>query len=330
MHDDSLQRILRLLADGRFHSGQELGETLGVSRTAVWKHLQKLEALDISLESVKGKGYRLCGGLDLLNTEKIQQQLPLEVRRFLAALDIHTVIDSTNNYLMQLAASCESGHVCLAEQQTAGKGRRGRQWVSPFAKNIYLSIAWNFDGIAALEGLSLAVGVAIVEALEQLGISGVQLKWPNDVLWRQRKLAGILLEMTGDPAGLCQVVIGIGINVTMPTSDALGIDQPWVDLQTIQSKSNLSQPVSRNKLVAALLTNLLPLLHHYPDGKFAAYRERWERLNVYAGQPVALHTAKSVVIGQMLGVDNSGALRLETENGETLFYGGEVSLRAAQ
>jgi BirA family transcriptional regulator, biotin operon repressor / biotin---[acetyl-CoA-carboxylase] ligase len=327
MNDDSLQRILQLLADGQFHSGQELGEILNLSRTAVWKQLQKLEGLGISLESIKGKGYRLPGGLDLLNAGYIQSQLSPDTLKLLRELDIHTVIDSTNNYVMQQAMNRESGYICLAEQQTAGKGRRGRHWISPFGKNIYLSLLWNFNGVAALEGLSLAVGVVIAEALGQLGIAGIQLKWPNDVLWRQRKLAGILLEMTGDPAGLCQVVVGIGINVSMPKSSALAIDQPWVDIETIQTESNLGQDVSRNDLVATLLSHLLPLLHHYADQKFIAYRERWESLNIFADQAVELHTAKSVVTGRMLGVDASGALRLYTEEGETLFHGGEVSLR---
>ena len=328
MNEDSLQRILHLLADGQFHSGQELGEILGVSRTAVWKHLQKLEGLGVSLESIKGKGYRLCGGLDLLDSERIRSQLSSEARSLLAELDVHTVIDSTNNYTMQQTVNRENGYICLAEQQTAGKGRRGRHWVSPFGKNIYLSALWNFDGVASLEGLSLAVGVVIAETLEQLGIAGVQLKWPNDVLWRQRKLAGVLLEVTGDPAGLCQVVVGIGINASMPTSSAFTIDQPWVDLEAIQAELNIARHITRNDLIAALLTNLLPLLHNYADQQFAAYRERWERLNVYAQQLVELHTAKSVVGGRMLGVDSSGALRLSTAEGETLFHGGEISLRA--
>jgi birA, biotin-[acetyl-CoA-carboxylase] ligase region len=329
MNDDALQQILRLLSDGQFHSGQELGEILGVSRTAVWKHLQKLEGLNISLESVKGKGYRVCGGLDLLNVERIQQQLQPEIKELLDVLDIHTVIDSTNTYTLQSAAGRVNGYVCLAEQQTSGKGRRGRHWVSPFGKNIYLSVLWNFEGVAALEGLSLAVGVAIVEALESFGVSGVKLKWPNDVLWQQRKLAGILLEVTGDPAGLCQVVVGIGLNVSMPDVSASVIDQPWVDLQTIQSQLELPRPVLRNELVAALLTHLLPLLRNYPEEKFAAYRERWEQLNAYAGKPVELHTARDSVKGRMVGVDESGALRLATEQGEALFYGGEVSLRVS-
>lgn len=329
MIDDPLQRILELVADGQFHSGQEVGEILNLSRTAVWKQLQKLEGLGISLESVKGKGYRLPGGLDLLNARRIQSQMSPHALKLLSELDIHTVIDSTNNYVMRQAISHESGYICLAEQQTAGKGRRGRHWISPFGKNIYLSLLWNFNGVAALEGLSLAVGVVIAEALGQLGIAGIQLKWPNDVLWRQRKLAGILLEMTGDPAGLCQVVVGIGINVSMPQSSAFAIDQPWVDIETIQAESGRTQKFTRNELVATLLSHLLPLLHNYADQKFIAYRERWESLNTFANQAVELHTAKSVVTGRMLGVDPSGALRLHTEEGETLFHGGEISLRVA-
>src|SRR5690606_31411421 len=208
--------------------------------------------------------------------------------------------------------------VCLAEFQTAGRGRRGRSWISPFGKNIYLSMVWAFDGGAAeLEGLSLAIGVAIADGLKILGVEGLQLKWPNDVLWQGKKLAGILLEMTGDPTGVCQVVVGIGVNVAMPAEAASEIDQPWVDLSSISQFLNLPRgKIERNQLVAALLSQLLPLLENYKKDRFVAYHRRWEALNPYAGHKVQVHMANKTVDGEMLGVGETGALRLKTNVGE--------------
>lgn len=327
--DRTLRTLITVLADGQFHSGQELGQVLGVSRAAVWKHLQKLEPLGINLISIKGKGYCLEGGLDLLSAPAIEQELVPAARALLTQLEICPVIDSTNAHALRNSIERGAGYVCLAEYQAAGRGRRGRTWVSPFGKNIYLSLVWGFDGGAAeLEGLSLAVGVAIVDALKISGVQGLELKWPNDVLWQRRKLAGILLEMTGDPAGVCQVVIGIGINVFMPKDVANAIDQPWIDLYSISQSLNLpTTSCRRNPLIAALLSQLLPLLQDYKTTRFAAYRNRWEALNAYAGRSVDIHLPNKTVSGKMLGVGDTGALRLQTAAGEELFYGGEVSLR---
>lgn len=327
--DLSLQTLLAVLADGRVHSGKELGAALGVSRAAVWKHLQKLEPLGIRLLSIKGKGYCLEGGLELLSAALIVAGLRARALPLLARLDIRPVIDSTNAQALRDGVSYGSGYVCLAEFQTAGRGRRGRTWVSPFGNNIYLSLTWTFDGGAAeLEGLSLAVGVAIAEVLVGLGVADIGLKWPNDILWRGRKLAGILLEMTGDPAGVCQVVVGIGLNVSMPVDTVDAIDQPWVDIRSIITALDLpAESFGRNQLVAALLAKLLPLLQRYQSERFVSYRVRWEQLNAYAGEVVEVRMANAVVSGEMLGVNEVGALRVLTAAGEQLFYGGEISVR---
>lgn len=327
--DEVLQALLEYLADGEFHSGQELGEALGISRAAVWKQLQKLEALGLELQSVKGTGYRLEGGLELLSADRITQTLLPEAEELLKHLRIFSMIDSTNAEALR-HVHLGSGYVCTAELQTAGRGRRGRNWISPFAKNIYLSIGWTFNGGASqLEGLSLAVGVAIADVLTAFGFNDIQLKWPNDVLWRDRKLAGVLLEMTGDAAGVCHLVVGIGLNVAMPIKVAATIDQPWADLEAMLHDPAAPKRVGRNALIGALLSRLLPLLRDYPTQRFIAYRARWEKLNAHAGKTVELHTANQIVSGVQLGVDDSGALRLLTQEGEQIFYGGEVSVRAA-
>lgn len=318
----SLKQLLDLLADGKFHSGEELGALLGVSRAAVWKHLQKLEGLGIKLLSIKGRGYCIDGGLDLLDLNKIHKYLVSSVPLNLL---LFTQIDSTNSYLMRQKDPARQ--VCLAESQSAGRGRRGRVWISPFAQNIYCSVGWGFEGgVAALEGLSLVVGLVIVRVLQRYGIAGLELKWPNDVLYCDQKLAGVLIEMTGDPAGYCQVVIGVGINVAMGCDQASAITQPWIDLRSILERQGLP-PVPRNLLVAALIDELVLVLDGYSQTGFAGYCAEWQLLNAHAGQMVELLNGNVICSGMCLGVSEAGALVLETAEGREVFHGGEISLR---
>lgn len=324
LESGSLRQILDLLADGQFHSGEELGVLLGVSRAAVWKHLQKLEGLGVKLLSIKGRGYCIDGGMDLLDLKKIQANLisPLPLN-----LALFPQIDSTNSYLMR--HENPAMQVCLAESQSAGRGRRGRVWVSPFAQNIYCSIGWGFEGgVAALEGLSLAVGLVIVRTLQRYGVTGLELKWPNDVLYQDKKLAGVLIEMAGDPAGYCQVVIGMGINVAMGDDQAHAIGQPWVDLRSILEWQGLPY-ISRNLLVAKLIDELMLVLNGYEQTGFVGYCAEWQSLNTHAGQMVELHNGNLVYSGICLGVSEVGALVLETAQGKEVFHGGEISLRRA-
>ena len=322
----AFRQLLERLADGQFHSGEELGELLGVSRAAVWKQLQKLqELIDLPLESVKGRGYRLSESLELLDAVSIVNAVSVHAQPLLSELKLLDQIDSTNRFAMSEAqAGAGRGYVVAAEQQTAGRGRRGRTWVSPFARNIYCSAVWEFDGgAAALEGLSLAVGVATARAMATLGLSGVGLKWPNDVVWNGSKLAGILIEMTGDAAGRCQVIVGIGINVSMAGSQAAeSIGQAWVDVQ-----SALGQRVSRNKLLGGLLSELLPALALFERQGFSAFQDSWASLDNMIGKQVSVHLGEQVILGAAAGVDKSGALLLDTPTGQQVFHGGEVSLR---
>lgn len=317
--------LLQLLGDGKNHSGQELANVLNVSRTAIWKQLAKLEALGLELLSQSGKGYCLVGGLELLDDELIHQGLTQSVSKALSQLTILTSIDSTNAFLMRQEPDTAIT-ACFAEYQTAGRGRRGRQWVSPFASNVYLSLRLSINsGLGAFEGISLAVGVAVVRALTELGVSGAQLKWPNDVLWSGKKLGGILIEVVGDPSGVCHLVVGLGLNIKTEKSMAQAIDQPWVALDSI-----LSSPPSRNQVASCLLNHIVPLLGLYETHGFAAYKTEWEGLNAQANLAVDLFMGASQVSGIMRGVNASGALLLETGKGLEVFHGGEVSLRAAQ
>jgi len=326
---DTQSKILDVLKDGEFHSGEALGEKVGCSRTAVWKHLQKLETMGLLIESTKGTGYRIVGGVDLLDGQAISEALAVAARPHLSNINVFKTIDSTNTYARELAEkSSVSGLVILAEQQTAGRGRRGKNWVSPFAANIYLSIVWDFEkGAQALEGLSLAVGVAVRRALTAHGVQGVTLKWPNDIYVEQKKLGGILLEMIGDPAGHCSVVVGVGLNVSMPVSRASAIDQDWTDVATeLQDKLP-----ARNKLAAELISEILPLLSTFQAQGFAAYRDEWQVADAFYGQTAVISTPKQSIVGIVKGVDTNGALRLELDDGSIeSFIGGELSLRLAK
>jgi BirA family transcriptional regulator, biotin operon repressor / biotin---[acetyl-CoA-carboxylase] ligase len=294
----------------------------------VWKQLSKLEVLGLEIESVKGRGYRIPGGVELLDRGAISSGLSAEAEALLGELAIHEVIDSTNaEALRRIEAGARSGLVCTAEQQTSGRGRRGRDWVSPFGRNLYLSLVWEFTrGAAALEGLSLAVGVAAARALSGCGVEGVELKWPNDLLFQQRKLGGVLLEMVGDATGVCQVVVGVGINVLMPASAGEDIDQPWTDLGMLPGEG---EPPSRSVLLGALLSELLTLLAGFEEGGFGPWREPWQELDAHAGSAVILTAGEEQTAGVARGVDERGALLLETSLGIKPVYGGELSLRAA-
>jgi BirA family biotin operon repressor/biotin-[acetyl-CoA-carboxylase] ligase len=317
--------LLQLLGDGKNHSGPELANVLNVSRTAIWKQLAKLEALGLELLSQSGKGYCLVGGLELLDGELIRKHLTPSTSAVLNQLTVLTSVDSTNAFLMRQEP--DSGvAACFAEYQTAGRGRRGRRWVSPFASNIYLSLRLSINsGLGAFEGISLAVGAVVARALGELGVKDVQLKWPNDVLWSGKKLGGILIEVVGDPSGVCHLVVGLGLNLKTEKSMAAEIDQPWVALDGI-----LSASPSRNKVASLLLNYIVPLLNSYESQGFSAYKAEWEALNAHANQPVDLFMGAVQTSGVMRGVNASGALLLETKQGLEIFHGGEVSLRVAQ
>jgi len=309
--------LLRLLADGQFHSGERLGVRFGISRAAIGKHIQALQQQGIDLFRVPGKGYRLAAPLNLLQEERLRQALP-DVSWLL-----FDELPSTNQYLMEHLGQLPHGSVCLSESQTAGKGRRGRQWISPFASNLYYSLYWRMEqGLAAAMGLSLAVAVAVCRALAELEVTGVGVKWPNDLLVKGRKLAGILVEMQGLPEGPCHLVIGIGINVAMNESDARRIDQPWIDLSCVTQ-----QGVERNRLAIALTRHLRTILKQFEDEGLSRLRQEWALLDAYAGQPVTLSLGEKQLTGICRGIDDQGALLLETGAGIRAFSGGEISLR---
>lgn len=315
--------LIQALADGEFHSGEALGRTLGISRAAVWKRIEQLASVGVDVERVRGRGYRVPGGVSLLELAKLQAMLARPM-----FVDVLQSTDSTNaEALRRLAANTPAPFAVLAEYQTAGRGRRGRSWSSPYAGNIYLSAGWRFAvGAPRLEGLSLAVGVVVAEALSANGLAGrVALKWPNDIWVDRRKIGGILIELSGDLEDACAAVVGIGINGRLGSAAAQQIDQPWTDIYT-----ELGGVPDRSALAADLLQRLYDMMSGFPASGFGAWLQRWMALDALAGQSVQVATASGAISGTAVGVDGSGALRLLADNGkEMLFHGGEASLRPA-
>jgi len=318
--------LLVKLIDGKFHSGEHLASELGVSRAAIWKNIKILQSeYDLDIHAVTGKGYRLSQSIELLNSEVIRDKLissdiDPEIETFLT-------IDSTNRYLMKkiLSANVQC-HAVFAEQQTSGRGRHGRTWVSPFGGNLYFSVLYPFQRTPRdVTGLSLAIGVAIVEQLERLGIGSAKLKWPNDVLVDGRKLCGILLELHGESHGPFAVVVGVGINISMPETAANEIDQPWVSYQSLTQN-----PVSRNQQAAGFLSSVLLALQEFEQNGLELFRERWLQRDYYMNSKVMLQLGDREISGVARGIDQQGALLLESQGQIQRYYSGEIRLRLAR
>lgn len=326
---DRTPALVRLLADGRFHSGEAIAAELGMTRAGVWKSMDRLrDRLGLSVESVRGRGYRLPAPLELLDAGRILEALSAAGQPSLARLEIHDQIDSTNVWLMaeaQAGAPCATA--CLAERQSAGRGRRGRTWVSPFGVNLYLSLLWRYpQGPAALGGVSLAAGVAVAQVLRDSGVSDLTLKWPNDLLWQRRKLGGLLLEVGGEVQGPSFLVAGLGLNLRMPADQGRLIGQPWTDLTEILG----DRLPGRNLLAARLIAALCSALDRYGRLGLGPFLDDWDAFDGLRGEPVRLHLGERVIEGTHAGIAPDGALRLATAEGIQSYHAGEVSLRSAE
>jgi BirA family biotin operon repressor/biotin-[acetyl-CoA-carboxylase] ligase len=323
------RELLRRLASGPV-SGASLARDAGLSRAAVWKRIEGLRASGLPVEALPGRGYALGHPLDLLDAAAIEAGLPDTATVELASLEVAWTLDSTNSELLRRVPPQRGSAVLLAEQQTGGRGRRGRDWASPLAANLYLSLSRRFGGgLARLPGVSLVAGVAAAEALHGLGFPGVRLKWPNDLVVTDgsglRKLGGLLVEGGGEAAGPARAVLGLGLNVAMPPSAATAIDQPWVDLAGLAGGA----APSRNRLAAGLLGHLLPALAEFDAAGLAPFLARHAALDALAGRDVLLHGEQGTIAATALGLASDGALRVRIDGREQLVHAGEVSVRAA-
>ncbi|MDI7419493.1 bifunctional biotin--[acetyl-CoA-carboxylase] ligase/biotin operon repressor BirA [Cronobacter turicensis] len=311
--------LISFLADGEFHSGEQLGERLGMSRAAINKHIQTLRDWGIDVFTVPGKGYSLPGPIQLLKESFIHSHIKT------GSVTVLPVIDSTNQYLLDRLSELESGDACIAEYQQAGRGRRGRKWFSPFGANLYLSMYWRLEqGPAAAVGLSLVIGIVMAEVLHELGADQVRVKWPNDLYLNDRKLAGILVELTGKTGDAAQIVIGAGINLAMRQVESDIVNQGWINLQEAGIK------VDRNELAVRLLEKLRASLREFEQEGLAPFLTRWEKLDNFIHRQVKLIIGEREIYGISRGIDNQGALLLEQNGIIKPWVGGEISLRSAE
>lgn len=309
-------KLVNMMRDGRYHDGNSMGETLKMTRSAIWKLIKKLETFDIRIDSVKGLGYALLEPLVLLEKNKIKAQLEEEVE-----IDIYETIDSTNDYL-KLVKNANSIKICLAEQQTGGKGRLSREWYSPFGQNIYLSCLYPFrKDISELAGLSLVTSLAVVKTLQSYGVLNCRVKWPNDVVYDNKKLSGSLVEIQAESHGVSHAIIGIGLNVNLLNADG-HISQGWTSIRKITGEY-----VDRNKLCARLINTLVAYLNRFDVHGFSLFSGEWEQADCLIDQTVMLKNTNTKIKGKVTGINEQGHLLLKLNNGSVrAFSSGDTSV----
>lgn len=313
------QAILAILADGNFHSGEQLGVQLGISRAAISQQMKFLRELGLDIFSITGKGYCLKDAMQFLEPAILDS-----LNGTGAPIHVCAMIDSTNQYMMSQLTSWQRGECVLAEMQTAGRGRRGRVWQSPFGGQYIMSMYWRMDaGPVAAMGMSLAVGIAIVDALEQMGYQDLGLKWPNDIYMGGRKLAGILVEMSASVGEACHIVIGAGINLKLPEDIIARLDQPCAHLAE-QAEIN----IPRNELTYRIIASLREKLTQFERQGLRSFLQDWNRFDIFHGRRVNVICGDEIISGTYLGINSEGNMRLMNDSGEEqIFVGGEVSLR---
>lgn len=324
-------RVFAQVADGQFHSGEELAAALGVSRSAIWKAVKSLRELGATLHAVRNRGYRLARPSEPLAAAKILESIGPDVRERVRAVEVVWSAGSTNTVLLSRPNPPNgSSEVMLAEYQTAGRGRRGRAWLAPPGGSICLSLSWTFPDVPAdLGALGLVIGVCELRALRELGLTRARLKWPNDVLVDDRKLGGVLIELRAESAGPACVVIGIGLNVALGAAlleqiAATGLAP--TDLVT----AGLEQP-SRNLVVGRVVASCIRGLLEFERGGLRPFIEDWREADALRGRMVDVRGAGGdIARGLARGVDLHGALLVETaEEGLKKFISGDVSVRAS-
>lgn len=319
--------VVRLLADGAAHSGEALARDLDVSRAAVWKQVQQLGEWGISVRAKPRHGYRLDAPIELLDAGAIRGLLGPSAAARLQSLDVLPETTSTNTVLLERPPVPAGRYdACLAEFQSAGRGRRGRRWLAPFGSGVCLSVAWTFaDAPAELPALSLAVGVAALRTLGDCGIAGARLKWPNDLVFEGGKLGGILIELRAEAGGPAQVVVGLGLNLRLPAAVR---DEVRAEGVTVADLAGLpGGPPSRNRLAAALLTRLVLVLEEFEQQGFAPFLDEWRAADALRAKPARVQNGRTIVEGVARGIDTDGALLLEVEGRLARFVSGDASVR---
>lgn len=321
-----LKALIALLGDGQVHSGESLARQLGVSRTAIWKQVKRIVDDGYEVATIRGRGYQLMSPVDLLDPIRITSELDADLARL---IDLRVVdeVDSTNAEVFRQLSEGSTSRlpVVIADHQSAGRGRRGRSWRSPRGENLYLSMGLTFHGgFAALDGLSLVLGVAVAQALEAQGTPHIGLKWPNDIFLPTGKLGGILVELQGElQEGVVQVIAGIGVNVHM--SSANDVDQPWSSLATACPNTDWS----RSQLAGSVIKAVFDAAEAFSRDGFGGFREAWQKRDIYYKRWVQAQGGE--IKGEGCGIDEGGNYLLRTEDGGLVpVRAGEISLRVME
>lgn len=320
--------LLQHLNDSEFVTGTVLGRRLGISRAAVHKHISNLKTSGLPIDCVRGRGYRLARGIVPLNAAGITDLLSKDTLAEMGDLHIVQSVGSTNDFLRR---NCDGnrlhGAICLAEAQSAGRGRCGNDWIASPYRNLIMSLGWVYTSWPqGAAGLSVAVSMELIDALAKIGVRGLGIKWPNDIVHNGRKLGGILIDAYGESVGHCALIIGVGMNVELTESDGALIDQPWTDLTSVADRR-----IDRNNLAASCITGLYTLLRRYDEVGFAPFRDRWRKMDVLGGHTVTVtfRDGGEQLTGRALGVDDAGGLIVcQQGGGKTVCYHGNVRVKA--
>lgn len=324
-------RLLELLADGDLHAGPALADRLGVSRTAVWKLVADLRQAGIDVASVDRRGYRLGRPCELLVADSIRRAADVAGAPLPGDVEVHFALDSTNALLYETPAPRPGrARVVFAEIQRAGRGRRGRSWLAPFGSGLTFSIAWSYPDVpAALSALGLAMGVQVARTLAGEGAREVMLKWPNDIVWRHRKIGGLLIQLKLEAGGAASVVVGLGLNLALPDSARESLATPDAAPVADLCEALGGRVPGRNALAGRLAGAMCSGLEQFGREGFAPYATAWQALDSLSGALVRVSQSGGSVEGRALGADHDGALRLEVGGRVERFFAGDVSLRRA-
>jgi BirA family biotin operon repressor/biotin-[acetyl-CoA-carboxylase] ligase len=325
------QQLLRLLADGQLHSGSELAAQLGVSRSAVWKHVRQLESLELEVAAQAGQGYRLAAPLELLDEAQLVNAMNERTRQLCGTPEILWASKSTSDHLLKNPApSAGIAHACLAEYQSSGRGRRGRQWFAPAGHGICLSVAWSFaTSPANLACLGLAVGVGVLRALRAAGAANAQLKWPNDIVVDGCKLAGILIDVQGESGGPLYIVAGVGVNYRLNNFTEGAVAANGGITPACLTVAAAGEAAGRNQTAALLIDEICAVLKTFAADGFTSLADEWSGADYLAGRMVNVQLDDAVLSGIARGITDDGRLKLEADGKLHLLVTGDVSVRAA-
>ncbi len=313
-------KLVQLLNQPGAVSGTLIGEQLGISRMAVQKRIKTLVENGLAIEAVSGKGYTLAAGVCLLSDSHIGAYLsPINCE----SVEVLQSVESTNSFLLAKEILNGRAKVCVAEAQSAGRGRRGNDWQSAPYRNLMLSISWGFDHWPdTITGLGLAVALCVTETLNNEYDLDVKIKWPKDLMIKDNKLAGILIDGAGESSGCCNVVVGLGLNVHQPDWSASDAAYQWSDLHSLGVKPN------RNQLIGQVSNSVINMLSQFADSGFSPLVERWNALSSFSGRRVKVGKQDDFIQGRMISVDSAGALLVVDDDGQQhRFADSNVSVR---